>query len=365
MPVEIRTALADLKSYRPSRRPPELLDSGVARAVNLAFNEGPYAPLPTVAEAIARAAAGANRYPDMMCAEALPAIANWLGVKQDCVSIGAGSFALFRHLAEVTVDNGDEVVFCAPTFEEYATVATIVGGRPVEVPLRDHAYDLDALSAAITPRTRMVVICNPNNPTGTVLGERELRAFLDRTPDNVFVVLDEAYGQFVTDPSVPDGLELAREYDNLAVLRTFSKAYGLAGIRIGFSVTAPAIAQALGKVITPFSVTSMAQAAAIAAVQPEAQRQVGRRIAEIIRERARIVAGLTELGLSFPQPEANFIYLPLGERSVHYGRVCEDNGVIVRTFPHGLRATVGAPEENDMLLDALSRAQPRVPTGVR
>src|SRR4051794_24101629 len=282
MPVKMRSTLAHFQPYRPSRvagtpdRRPDRPDT-----VSLALNEGPYGPLPTVVEAITRAATAANRYPDIECTEVVEAIAARHRLDPARVRVGAGSFALFRHLCEMFVEPGDEVVFGTPSFEEYAAVPLMAGGAPVPVPLRDHTYDLDAVAAAITPRTKMVIVCNPNNPTGTAVGAEALRRFLDAVPANVAVVLDEAYCEFATGPDRPDGLRLATERDNLLVLRTFSKAYGLAGIRIGFCYSSAPVAAMLSRVITPFSVSVVAQAAVLALLEPATEAQVATRIAQL------------------------------------------------------------------------------------
>lgn len=352
MPASTRAALSGLPPYRPGRTAEDLArELGVAEAVKLASNEMAFGPLPSVLEAVAEAAAGVNRYPDMYNRTLIQAIAERHDVAPDQVAVGCGSVALVRHLTEATLDAGDETVCGWPTFGVYSSAAVIAGGRGVKVPLRDHALDVDALIAALTDRTRMVVVCTPNNPTSTAVSEQDLRKLLAAVPPDVLVVLDEAYRQFVTAEDTIDGLELAREYDNVAVLRTFSKAYGLAGLRAGFCVAHPDVTATLRKVVTTFSVSAVAQAAALACLEPAAEKELSDRVAQVVAERARVTKRLAALGLQVPDSQANFLWLPLGDRSAEFAKDCERQGVILRAFPGaGVRVTIGAPHENDAFL---------------
>jgi histidinol-phosphate aminotransferase len=222
----------------------------------------------------------------------------------------------------------------------------------VRVPLTvQHALDLDAMLAAITPATRLIFVCTPNNPTGTLVRQAELNAFLDRVPSDVLVVLDEAYFEFVTDPDRPDGIEIALERDNVASMRTFSKAYGLAGLRVGYSVAPPKVAEALRKVAIPFSVNALAQVAAIASL--DAPDELTKRCANVVAERERVYRELVAAGYEVPETQANFVWLPLGERTAEFNEHCLRNRVVVRAFAgDGARVTIGAPEENDAFLAA-------------
>jgi histidinol-phosphate aminotransferase len=248
----------------------------------------------------------------------------------------------------------------------YPILAQVAGARSVQVPLAPGApggpadtHDLDALAAAVDEDTRLVFVCNPNNPTGTAVRRAELERFLAAVPDRTLVVLDEAYREFVTDPEVPDGLELMRGRPNVAVLRTFSKAWGLAGLRVGYLVAEdPAVADAVRRTHVPFSVSSLAQAAAVAALGSE--DEVRRRCAAVVEERARLTGALRERGLPVADSQANFVWLPAGERTAELAAALEARAVITRPFAgEGLRVTVGTPEEDDVLLAALDEVLPQ------
>jgi histidinol-phosphate aminotransferase len=218
-----------------------------------------------------------------------------------------------------------------------------------------HGHDLTAMSAAITDRTRLVIVCNPNNPTGTSVRKAELDRFLDSVGSDVLVVLDEAYRELVTDPEVPDALETYADRPNVVVLRTMSKAWGLAGLRMGYLVAQPEVAAAIRKVLTPFSTSLVAQAAAIAALDQE--DEVRRRCALVVAERERVTEAMRKLAVEVPTSQANFVWLPLGGKSAAFGKLCEGRGVIVRPFPpDGVRVTIGTPEENDAFLAAAEAA---------
>ena len=251
MTVRTRADLASLPAYVPGK--------SIPGAIKLASNEVSAGPLPSVVKAIADAATGINRYPDSACVELTGRLADKLGVPADHLALGCGSVTLCQQLVQATCTENDEVLFAWRSFEAYPIVVHVAGAKQIRVPLTSgHVHDLDAMAAAITPNTRMVFVCNPNNPTGTALRTEEIEAFIDRVPSDVLVVIDEAYKEFVDDAHIPDGVELAKQQwaagrDNVAVLRTFSKAYGLAGLRIGYAVAPPAVAEALRKVYVPFS----------------------------------------------------------------------------------------------------------------
>jgi histidinol-phosphate aminotransferase len=339
-----RADLDALPTYVPGR--------AVAGAIKLASNEVPYGPLPGVVEAITEAAANAHRYPDMGVVALRQALAERLGVDAERVATGCGSVALAEHLAKAACHDGDEVVYSWRSFEAYPIIAATTGATSVRVPNRpDHGHDLTAMATAVTERTRLVLVCNPNNPTGTALRRAELDAFLDAMPADVLVALDEAYREFVTDASVPDGLEVYGNRPNVVVLRTMSKAWGLAGLRVGYLVAQPAVATAVRKVITPFSTSAIAQAAALAALSADAE--MARRAALVVAERERLEITLSKLLPDLPETQSNFVWLPLGERSVPFAQACEAAGVFVRPFAgEGVRVTVGTPEDNDVFLAA-------------
>ena len=337
-----RPDLEKLPSYIPGRTVPG--------AIKLASNEVPYGPLPGVVEAITQAAANAHRYPDMGVVELRETLANRFGVDPARVATGCGSVALTEHLAKATCLPGDEIVYSWRSFEAYPIISAATGATSIQVPNNPgHGHDLAAMAAAVTDRTRMVLICNPNNPTGTAVRRAEIDEFLDIVGEQVLVVLDEAYREFVTDPAVPDGLAAYGDRPNVAILRTLSKAWGLAGMRVGFLIASPEVADAVRKVVTPFSTSAAAQAAAVAALA--ATGEMRRRCDLVIAERTRVTEAVRKLLPEVPTSQANFIWLPLGERSVPFASACADGGVIVRPFPgEGVRVTIGTPDENDAFL---------------
>ncbi|BCB85594.1 histidinol-phosphate transaminase [Phytohabitans suffuscus] len=352
-----RADLEALPSYVPGRSPADLArELGLPEAIKLASNEVPYGPLPGVVEAIVEAASGVHRYPDMGVVALREALAERYGVAPERIATGCGSVALCEHLARATCLPGDEILYSWRSFEAYPIIAATTGATSVRVPnTAGHAHDLPAMAAAITDRTRMILVCNPNNPTGTSIRRADLDRFLDAVPDDVLVVLDEAYREFVTDPGVPDGLQAYGDRPNVAVLRTLSKAWGLAGLRVGFLVAQPEVAAAVRKVVTPFSTSMVAQAAALAALKQ--QDEVERRCALVVAERDRLGEAVRKLGVDVPDSQANFVWLPLRERSAAFGAACESRGVIVRPFPgDGVRVTVGTPAENDAFLAAAEAA---------
>jgi histidinol-phosphate aminotransferase len=352
-----RADLDALPSYVPGRSPADLArELGLPEAIKLASNEVPYGPLPGVVEAVAEAAAGSHRYPDMGAVALRETLAQRYGVSADRIATGCGSVALCEHLARVTCLSGDEILYSWRSFEAYPIISATTGATSVRVPnTASHGHDLPAMAAAVTPRTRLILVCSPNNPTGTALHQSELDEFLAAVPQDVLVVLDEAYREFVTDPEVPDGLAAYGDRPNVVVLRTLSKAWGLAGLRVGFLIAQPEVAAAVRKVVTPFSTSAVAQAAALAALA--AADEVRRRCDLVIAERERLITAVRKLVPDVPDSQANFYWLPLQERSADFGAACEKRGVIVRPFQgDGVRVTVGTPDENDAFLAAAESA---------
>jgi histidinol-phosphate aminotransferase len=324
-----------------------------AGAVVLASNESPYGLLPAVATTIGDLTAGVSRYPDMASTRLVEAIATHHGVTPDRVAVGAGSVEVVGQIAAAVVDAGDEVVFGWRAFEAYPIITAVVGGTAVKVPLNDQVHDLDAMAAAVTDRTRLILICNANNPTGTAVGAAAIANFLDRVPDDVLVVIDEAYHHYADPAVVPDALASFGDRANVIVTRTFSKAYALAGLRVGYCVGAPDVVAAVRKTQVPFSVSGLAQECAIAALGETAE--VERRAALTIAERDRVAKELAVAGHDAPRSQANFLWLPLAEDSASLAAHCEAGGVIVRPFAgDGVRVTIGLPEENDQFLALVS-----------
>ncbi|MCW2505549.1 MAG: histidinol-phosphate aminotransferase [Actinomycetia bacterium] len=352
-----RPDLAALPAYKPGRSPADLArELGMPEAIKLASNEVPFGLLPGVAEAVAAAAQQSHRYPDMAAVALREELGKQYGVDPARIATGCGSVALAEHLVKATALPGDEVLYSWRSFEAYPIITAGAGATSVQVPnTPEGGHDLTAMAAAITECTRLVLVCTPNNPTGTALSADALRHFLDAVPTNVLVVIDEAYREFVTDPEVPDGLEIAGDRPNVAVLRTLSKAWGLAGLRVGWLSASEPVAEAVRKVVTPFSVSMVAQAAAIAALQQRAEME--RRVAIIVAERARVADAMHRLVPGIPETQANFVWLPLEDRSAAFAAACEARGVIVRPFQgDGVRVTIGTPTENDAFLTAAAAA---------
>jgi histidinol-phosphate aminotransferase len=360
-----RSAVQSLPAYKPGRNPADLArEIGVARAVKLASNEVAFPPLPAVLEAIGAAAAETNRYPDNGALVLTHALADRYGVDPGQVATGCGAVTVCQQLAQAFNDPATSIAFAWRSFEMYPLLAQVAGARSIQVPLIPgraggpaDTHDLDALAAAIDDTTRLVFVCNPNNPTGTAVRRAALERFLDAVPATTLVVLDEAYREFVTDPDVPDGVELMRGRPNVAVLRTFSKAWGLAGIRVGYLLAEdPAVAEAVRKTQVPFSVSLLAQAAAVAALASE--EEVRRRCAAVAAERDRLTTALRDRGIDVADSQANFLWLPVGEEALPLAAALEARAVITRPFAgEGVRVTVGAPEEDDVFLAALDDVQ--------
>lgn len=343
MPVTVRADLAQIPDYVAGRKIPG--------AIILSSNELSGPPPASVLAAVTEAAADVNRYPAMGCDDLMDRTAEHFGLDRARLAVGCGSVSLCQQLVQALCHEGDEVVFGWRSFEAYPIVTKIATANGVRVPLTPaQGLDLDGMLAAITPRTRLIFVANPNNPTGTALRTAELTAFLDKVPENVLVVLDEAYREFVTDPDVPDGFTFL-DRDNVAVMRTFSKAYALAGIRLGYVVAPADVAAGVRKVSIPFSVNRIAQAAGIAAMA--AAPELMARCAEVTEERTRVRTDLIAMGYDVPETQANFVWLPLGDRTAAFNEHCLDQKVVIRAFAgEGARATVALPAENDAFLAA-------------
>ncbi|MBP2708486.1 histidinol-phosphate transaminase [Microbispora sp. RL4-1S] len=340
-----RSILDTVPAYKPGRA----VVSPDGRSYKLSSNESPYEPLPSVIEAITRAAGEIHRYPDHGAVRLTRALAERYDVPFEHVAVGAGSVSVTAQVLQTIGEAGAEVVYAWRSFEAYPLLAGLAGTTPVQVPLTDETHDLDAMAAAITPATRLVFVCNPNNPTGTVNRTAEIERFLDRVPDHVLVVLDEAYREYVRDTDVPDGLRFYRERPNVAVMRTFSKAYGLAGLRVGYLIGHEPVAGAVHKTLTPFAVNHLAQAAALASL--EAERELLERVERVVAERTRVREALLAQGWTVPPTEANFVWLRLGARTGEFAESCAESGVAVRPYgDEGARVSIADPEANDTFL---------------
>jgi histidinol-phosphate aminotransferase len=345
--VRLREALAAVPVYKPGK--PAVVREGVT-AYKISSNENPYPPLPSVLRVVADAATEMNRYPDMAVTELTQALADRLGVPPEHIATGTGSVGVLSQLIAATCDPGDEVIYAWRSFEAYPIVVAIAGAVSVQVPLDVHArHDLVAMVAAITPRTRLILVCSPNNPTGPVVHQDEFDTFLDAVPGDILVAIDEAYLEFVTDKRAPDALAAYAGRSNVAILRTFSKAYGLAGLRVGYAVAQEPLAQALRKTALPFGVSTIAQRAAIASLGVFDELQA--RVDALVAERERVVAGLRYQGWHLPETQANFVWLPLGADTMAFAAAADKVGLVVRTFAgEGARCTIAEQEANDLLL---------------
>jgi len=348
-----RSVLDQFAPYRPG----QAVAGPDGRSFKLSSNESPFGPLPSVVQAIAEACADVNRYPDNGAVALTEAIARRYGVPPGHIALGCGSVGVTQQLLEAAAEPGGEVLYAWRSFEAYPLLVKLAGADEVRVPIRDETHDLAAMAAAITPRTRVIFVCNPNNPTGTVVHRAELEDFLDRVPPDCLVVLDEAYAEYVRDPDMPNGLELYRDRPNTAVLRTFSKAYGLAGLRVGFLVGHEPVAEAARKTLLPFAVNRIAQAAAIASLAAEPELLA--RVEQVVKQRTRVRDELLAQGWSVPPTEANFVWLRLSEDTADFAAACARGGVSIRPFAgEGARISVGDEEDSEAFLD-VARAYPR------
>ena len=355
MALQIRPEAAGLPVYKPGRRPPEVDGHP---AYKLSSNENPYPPLPGVLAAATAACEELNRYPDLAVTRLTEVLAGRLGVEPAQVAFGTGSVAVLFHLLSVLGRPGAEVVYAFRSFEAYPIAVQLSGATGVPVPLTArYEHDLDAMLGAITPATVAVLLCTPNNPTGPALGQADVEAFVDQVPPDVAVLVDEAYVEFVDDPAVVQGLTLL-DRPNVIVLRTFSKAYGLAGLRIGYCVAPADLASVVRAAANPFGVTTVAQAAALASLA--AEDALRERVGELVVRRAAMLTSLRELGFDVPEAQGNFLWLPAGPQTQQWATVFADAGVMVRPYASdspfdGIRITVGEPAANDLALEIAAR----------
>jgi histidinol-phosphate aminotransferase len=363
-----RPAVQDLVPYEPGKPVEEVQrELGLERVVKLASNEGPYGPVPAALEAIERSAPELNRYPDGGAYRLRAALAERHDVRFEEVAVGAGSDGLVDCLSQAILDPGDEIVCGWPSFPSYVIDARKLGAVPTTVPLREFRYDLEAMLAAVTPRTKIVYICHPNNPTGTMNTRAELDAYFDRVPAHVLTVLDQAYFEYIDDPDYPDGIdEYAKRGRRVVVLRTFSKIYGLAGLRVGYGIGPSGVVTAIGKVRRAFDITTLAQEAALASL--DAHEEVARRLRLNVESRPAIERALRERGFDPAGPAvANFVYAEVGEDSrALFERLLREGAIVRPTHgfggPNAIRVTAGTPEENEFFAQALGRVAQQLAT---
>ncbi|KNX39058.1 histidinol-phosphate transaminase [Luteipulveratus halotolerans] len=346
--VRLRTTLAGVPAYKAGKPAAPRTD---VTTYKISSNENPYPPLPSVLKVVQDAATSINRYPDMAVSGLTHRLAETLDVPVEHLATGTGSVGVLGQLLQITCEPGDEVVYAWRSFEAYPIVVALAGATSVQVPLTaDARHDLDAMADAITDKTRLVIVCTPNNPTGPAVHADELDAFLAKVPSDVLVVIDEAYLEFGRDDAAPVALDLYRAHANVAVLRTFSKAYGLAGLRVGYCVAQAPVAEALRKAAVPFGVNALAQEAAIASL--DAYDELAERVDALVAERVRVLAALREQGWPVPDSEANFVWLPLGDDTVAFAEAADAAGLVVRPFAgEGCRCTIAETEANDRLIE--------------
>lgn len=353
MKIPHRAGLEKFPPYRQGKTPKGI--DGL-KAFKLSSNENPYPPLPSVLAAVTEAIPSINLYPEMAAEDLTRDIAGRWAVSPDNIALGAGSVEVASQIIHAVTNPGDLVMFPWRSFEAYPLLATAAGAIPQPIPLAANgSHDLAAMAAAVTPKTRVVFVCNPNNPTGTVLTAAAVETFIQSVPSETVVVLDEAYVHFNCDPDTAVGIDMFRKYPNVAVLHTFSKAYGLAGLRLGYAIAAPELVTALRKVAVPFAVTALAQQAAMASLRAEAELQ--ERINVLVAERRRVHAALLDAGLPVLPSEANFLWLDSRDRTGALAALFEENALSIRAFPEeGIRITIGTPEANDRILDVARQA---------
>jgi histidinol-phosphate aminotransferase len=359
-----RPSVNGLTPYQPGKPVEDVQrELGLERVIKLASNEGPFGPFSAAQEAIARVTVELNRYPDGGVYRLHAALAERHGVGIDEVCVGAGADGCIDMLSQAILDPGDEIVCGWPSFPSYVIYARKQGAETTLVPLVEHRYDLDALLAAVTPRTKLVYICHPNNPTGTMNTTAELDAYFERVPEHVLTVVDQAYFEYIDRPDYPDAIERYLEHGRRAVvLRTFSKIYGLAGLRVGYAVGPRSVCGSLAKVRRPFDLTTPAQVAAFASLGEDAE--IARRRAVNTQGLARLESLLREHGLEPVPSVGNFLYVETGGDAVELFDRLLHEGIIVRPLagfgsPSAIRISVGTPEELDVLADALGRVLQR------
>lgn len=337
----IRSDLADMPSYVPGKRQTD--------ALKLSSNEAATPPLASAAKAMADAALSTHRYPDMGAVDLKEALAEHLELDVEQIAVGCGSSALCQQLVQITATPGDEIIFPWRSFEAYPIFAKVVGATSVAIPLLDDgSHDLDAMADAITDRTKLIFLCNPNNPSGTTISQTQFDEFMARVPENIIVALDEAYFEYNRAEDTVVATDAIAEYPNIVGLRTFSKAYGLAGARVGYAFGPVEVIAALDKMAIPFAVSSMAQAGAIASLA--SADELMERTEETVIQRERVGQAL-----GADHTEGNFIWLP-GVDSTDVAERLAAQGVLVRAFPEGVRITITTEDEADQLLAAWEKA---------
>ncbi|NLC07978.1 MAG: histidinol-phosphate transaminase [Syntrophomonadaceae bacterium] len=352
-----RPSILEIKPYFPGKPIEEVeRELGLTDVIKLASNENPLGPSPQAVAAIKKAAEKVNFYPDSNCFYLKENLAKHLGIDPGMLIIGNGSDELLKLIAEAFLNEGEEVICGNPSFSEYDFVTQIMAGKMIQIPLQNLTYDLRSIADRITPSTKLIFICNPNNPTGTIVTYQEVEEFMKRVPDDVLVIFDEAYYEYVTDPEFPDSLKYIHQGRRVIVLRTFSKIYGLAGLRVGYGIATPDIIDCLMRVREPFNVNSIAQAGALAGLAD----QVWIKQAKEVNTQGRdyLYRELTAMDLEYAPTQGNFIFINVKTDGVEVGQRMMRAGVIVRPgnifgYPEYIRVTIGTKEQNERFIKVL------------
>ena len=348
MNPQLRPEMAKLPTYKAGKKVEPV--NGLT-AYKLSSNEVAHAPLPSVVSAIVDAANEINRYPDPFTSKLVAALSEKFSVPVDQIATGTGSVGVCQQIVQAVVGAGDEVIYAWRSFEAYPIITTIAGAVNVQIPLTsDGLHDLTAMLSAVTSKTRVIFVCTPNNPTGGIVTQQQIDEFLGSVPKDILVVIDEAYVEFNRDKNAIDGLATMKAHSNVGVLRTFSKAYGLAGLRVGYFIGPSQIAEAVRKTAVPFGVSNIAQVAAIASLEHEAE--LFERVDEVVSERIWFEAELKKLGFNLPISQANFVWIPMGERTEEFAKRSEGIAVAIRPFPgEGVRISIGERQALERVIE--------------
>ncbi len=355
----VREAILDIQPYVPGKPIEEVKrELGLEKVIKLASNENPLGPAPEVIAAMQEAVKEVNIYPDGYAFKLRQRLSEELGVAEEQLIFGNGSDELLAMLAQAFLTADDEVIMGGTTFSEYRFAGNLMGATITQVPLADYRHDLPAMAESISEATKMVFVCNPNNPTGTIVTEEEVSQFLEQVPEDVLVVFDEAYYEYVTSDQYPETISYLDDYENVIILRTFSKAYGLAGLRIGYGIASPQIIDYLGRVKQPFNVDAVAQKAALAAL--EAKEHLTKTLAYNNQGKEYFYQQFEEWGLEYLPTESNFIMVDVARNNEEVFAEMMEQGIIIRSldsfgYESKIRVTVGLPEENQACIQALKR----------
>jgi len=357
--ISIPPYILRIKPYVPGKPIEEVKrELGLKKVIKLASNENPLGPSPKAIQAIKEYAAQVNLYPDGGGWRLRKVLSEKLGLERENIILGNGSDEIVSLITRVFLREGEEVIIGDPSFLMYSIDAQLSGGKVISVSLKDFRLDLKKMKEAITSKTRLIFIDNPNNPTGTIVKEDEVRDFLDKLPPHILVIFDEAYYEYVDDPGYPQTLDFVKEERNVIVLRTFSKIYGLAGLRVGYGIAKKEIIAVLNRARSPFNVNSLAQVAALASLEDEDQVKRSRKLVE--EEKEFLYSRLRKLGLSFIPTQANFILIKIGKRAGKIEQALLRRGIIVRgmagyDLSEYIRVTIGTRKQNEEFLGSLQK----------